>query len=434
MRMWGQSRWLFALLVLMPCFAVSARADATLLLEEPYGHFGAFTATGHAAVYLSRVCAETPTRLRRCEPGEKGVVISRYNKVAGYDWMAIPLIPYLYAVEEPDQIPLFANPKLVAFLRNQYRRRYLEDYVPDDPSGEPPQGNWTQLVGSAYDRTLYGYTIETTPDQDENFIAAYNDRSNRPRFNLLAHNCADFATGVINFYYPKTLHRNYIADAGITTPKQIAKMLVKFSAKHPELQSSSFVVPQVPGTMPRSTPVHGVVESLLKSKKYVVPMAVLSPITAGLLTVAYVSEGRFDPSRHAMVLEPENDLQPPLLPTERRGYRNELNLLLAQTGTRWNTWRNQRSWNHWEAKAEPDLDELGRPVLQMRDGESSVTIGLSRDNILTTTAPPALTQELLENRLRTELHRGDPRASESDISSDWKLLQQVLPSTTASLD
>src|SRR5580693_1273659 len=78
-----------------------ANADATLLLEEPYGHFGAFTATGHAAVYLNRVCAETPVRLRRCAPGETGVVISRYNKISGYDWIAIPLIPYLYAVDGP---------------------------------------------------------------------------------------------------------------------------------------------------------------------------------------------------------------------------------------------------------------------------------------------------------------------------------------------
>src|SRR5580704_3053397 len=121
-------RWLQALALLV-CLTVlpKAHGDATLLLEEPYGHFGAFTATGHAAVYLDRVCAETPVRLRRCAAGESGVVISRYNKVAGYDWIAIPLIPYLYAVEAPEDVPLFVNPKVVAFLRNQYRRSYLED-------------------------------------------------------------------------------------------------------------------------------------------------------------------------------------------------------------------------------------------------------------------------------------------------------------------
>src|SRR5579871_3118667 len=110
---------------LLTLCAQLAHADAALLLQEPYGHFGAFTATGHAAVYLTNVCADSPTKLRRCRDDESGVVISRYNKVAGRDWLAIPLIPYLYAVDESDEIPLFANPKIVAFLRNQYRRKHL---------------------------------------------------------------------------------------------------------------------------------------------------------------------------------------------------------------------------------------------------------------------------------------------------------------------
>ena len=37
--------------------ASPAYADATLLLGEPYGKFGSLTPTGHAAVYLSRICA-----------------------------------------------------------------------------------------------------------------------------------------------------------------------------------------------------------------------------------------------------------------------------------------------------------------------------------------------------------------------------------------
>jgi hypothetical protein len=79
---------------------VLARADAALLMEEPYGEFGAFNPTGHAAIYLNHICAESPTRLRPCHPGEPGAVISRYHKINGYDWLAIPLVPYLYAVEQ----------------------------------------------------------------------------------------------------------------------------------------------------------------------------------------------------------------------------------------------------------------------------------------------------------------------------------------------
>ena len=68
-----------------------AHADAALLLAAPYGRSGSFNPTGHVGVYLSRVCAETPTRLRRCVEGEAGVVISRYNRVGSLDWVAIPL-------------------------------------------------------------------------------------------------------------------------------------------------------------------------------------------------------------------------------------------------------------------------------------------------------------------------------------------------------
>src|ERR1700726_1266704 len=77
-------------------------AQATLLLEEPYRDAGPFAGTGHTAVYLSRVCADSPTVLRRCQPGETGVVLSRYNGIAGRDWIAVPLIPYLYAVGSPE--------------------------------------------------------------------------------------------------------------------------------------------------------------------------------------------------------------------------------------------------------------------------------------------------------------------------------------------
>src|SRR6266404_5069383 len=219
-------RVLCTLFVLALACASSARGSATLLLEEPYGKLGFFTATGHAAVYLSGVCAETPLVLRPCAPGELGAVISRYDGVGDHDWVAIPLIPYLYAVEQPDDIPLFADPKMATFLRDQYRRKYLEAVAPDLTDGGTPGGNWCELVGSAYDRAAYAFEIETTSAQDEAFIREYNSSPNRSHFHLSYRNCADFAKDVINFYYPKSLRRSVVADVGISTPKQMAKTLI----------------------------------------------------------------------------------------------------------------------------------------------------------------------------------------------------------------
>ncbi|HXM40167.1 MAG TPA: hypothetical protein VN924_02895 [Bryobacteraceae bacterium] len=270
------------------CRAVTANAAAAFFLEEPFGIFGRVTPTGHAAVYLSNVCAASPTVLRPCAPGETGVVISRYHRVGGYDWIAIPLIPYLYAVEQPEQVPLYVNPEMVASLRDNYRRVHLEQIAPDSAGGTAPDGDWTQLVGAAYDRKIYSFEIETTEAQDQRLIEKLNSGKNKTHFNLFLYNCADFSRGIVNTYYPHATHRSLFADQGITTPKQIAKSLVSYSKRHSDLQFSCFVIAQVPGTLPRSGAVRGVFEAFLK-KKYVLPVALLHPLVASGMAVAYVA-------------------------------------------------------------------------------------------------------------------------------------------------
>src|ERR1700760_2058047 len=93
------------LVVIVFLWSANSFASVALLMEEPYGEFGAFNPTGHAAVYLSKICAATPLELRPCNPGEYGSVISRYHKVDGKDWVAVPLVRYLYAVDDVSLIP-----------------------------------------------------------------------------------------------------------------------------------------------------------------------------------------------------------------------------------------------------------------------------------------------------------------------------------------
>jgi hypothetical protein len=406
-----------------------ANASATLLLEEPYGKMGFFTATGHAAVYLSGVCAETPLVLRPCAPGELGAVISRYDGVGGYDWVAIPLIPYLYAVEQSEDIPLFADPKMVTFLRDQYRRKHLQAVAPDSTGGGTPGGNWYELVGSAYDRAAYAFEIQTSAAQDQAFISAYNASSNRSHFHLSYRNCADFAKDVINFYYPKALHRSIVADVGITTPKQMAETMVKFSARHRDLEFSRYVIPQVPGSEARSTPVHGVVESFFKAKKYIVPSVVVSPVFAGCVAAVYVGTGagHFEPARQAMVYKADRGLEPPVGAEDRRSYQIELNHLAAAELSATTGSHAEKTLVRMMSNAAPGVDSEGRPVLRMRIGDEAVNVGVAQGNIFAEEASGRFAQQILEARLREELRRGNPpKVSERDVEHDWALLQKAL--------
>jgi hypothetical protein len=274
-------------------------ADATLFVQEPYGLFGAIIPTGHASVYLSRVCAETPVVLRRCDPGEFGIVISRYRKLSGYDWIAIPLVPYLYAVEDVASIPEEANPETVAYLRDEYRRKHLREMVPDGAGGQTPKGTWVELVGAAYNRKIYGFQIETTDTQDQYLISVLNSRKNKSHFNLFFNNCADFSRGIFNLYYAGAIRRNYIGDAGITTPQQIAKSLISYVKHHPGLALSAFFLPQIPGSRQSSHQVDSVSAGLVRSKKYILPLAAVHPWLACGIFAIYLTNGRFNVAHYA---------------------------------------------------------------------------------------------------------------------------------------
>ncbi|MGE0705437.1 MAG: hypothetical protein AB7P22_16030 [Vicinamibacterales bacterium] len=256
-------RYVFCASVLTLAFGTSpAKADVVLLLAEPYGRSAGLNPTGHVGVYLTRVCAETPTQLRRCREGEVGAVVSRYNKIAGLDWAAIPLVPYLYGVERAADVPTSVTPDQVRYLRDSYRRAHLRALIPDDVAEN--DRHWFQLTGAVYDRQFIAFSVRTTPEQDDHLIAELNQRDNVRRFNLFFRNCADFARDLINdHFYPRAIRSNVIGDLGLTTPKQIAKALVKYGRRHPEAELNAYVIPQIPGNRPQSGPARGVLESFL---------------------------------------------------------------------------------------------------------------------------------------------------------------------------
>ena len=279
-------------LALLSFAGLRSHAQAALLMEEPYGFFGTVNPTGHTAIYFERICAASPVKLRRCAPGETGAVVSRYQGINGYDWFAIPLIPYLYSVENAADVPSHADRETVNRLRSHYHETHLEDLGDDVPAGNFLHGGWTELVGVAYERRIYAFRFETTEAQDDVFIAQMNDAGNRSRFQLLFNNCSDFARVVLNEYFPGTFKRSVFPDAGMTTPKQIAYKLVRYQKRHPNLGLTIYEIPQIPGYRRLSRSNKSISESLVTTG-YAVPIAILNPYLAGGLFVDYLVRGRY---------------------------------------------------------------------------------------------------------------------------------------------
>jgi hypothetical protein len=279
-------------------------AQAALLMEEPYGFFGTVNPTGHTAIYFEHICAETPVKLRRCEPGEMGAVVSRYQGIADYDWVAIPLLPYLYSVEHADAVPEHVDRDLVNRLRDRYHEQHLMSLGPDLKPGDFWRGGWTELVGVAYERRIYAFRFNTTEAQDDALIAKLNDKANRSHFQLLFNNCSDFARAILDEYFPGTFKRSIFPDAGMTTPKQITYKLVRYAKKHPDEDLKVYEIPQIPGYRRPSRRNKSIAESLITTG-YAIPIVVLNPYLGGGLFVDYLVRGRYHLiPKHPEVLGP----------------------------------------------------------------------------------------------------------------------------------
>ncbi len=231
------------------------------------------------------------------------------------------------------------------------------------------------------------------------------------------------------------MHRSIIADLGVTTPKQTAKSLVHSGKRHPEMQLTTFIIPQVPG-LKRSKPVHGVIESVVLAKKYVTPFLLFHPEVVGVVEVAYWAGWRFNPGKGALIFDagswditdPRNALQRPLTGDERRSY--EISLAIVK---RESLEADLPEWRKFQAIADPQLDASGQPFLKAQVEGHDIQVGLSRSNALRLVSPPEFIQGLVATRLENELKSHKPRASGEQVESDWKLLQRAIEAREADL-
>ena len=181
-----------------------AYGEVGVVLDRVAGHWTCENvATGHSAVYLSRICPDSPVRLRICHDDEHGSILSTYPNLGEdirFEWNVVPLDIYLYGVDKANSRPFSAR-KDQTRSGDHYREKYLSAYCASEVCARNSKAEWREMVGAALFRSIYIFAIETTLQQDLDFIALFNSIPNVNHFNYMTRNCANFAQRVINTYF-----------------------------------------------------------------------------------------------------------------------------------------------------------------------------------------------------------------------------------------
>ncbi len=447
---------------------LSIFADISLLLHEAKGFSGETTGAGHSAVYLSNVCADPPPFvLRKCKPDEKpGAVIATYPDFGAqseYDWFAMPLTPYLYGVDREEQIPLYANGEIRLLLRETIRKKYLSNIVPRGEDGQLPRGRWVEIIGTALNRDLYGFTVKTTPEQDEKFIKKYSILEKGSSFNVFYKNCADFTKDIMNFYYPKSSRRDFINDFTMTTPKAITRSFSNYSAKRPELMLYVTKYSQLDGPIMRSFGNRNFTETAFTSKKYVITQALTMPILLPLFAGTYFTTGYFSidkayhkyPSIEAARLKLAKNNQKNQTnfvdPTESidtinektkaerlrvfgrkqdwKSYKNQLKPMIAKA-IQDNLFLNESEvksfFRDLELQSEPVYDANGDLILMVENYGKESVLGITRTNILSAETDVALAYKLMLVKIAAELDaKKKNRVTFYELEENWNLMMKI---------
>lgn len=473
----GATQWALALAVLLACLGCTpARADVGVLLNESLDTSVArITGSGHSAVYFSRVCAETPVKLRLCRPGEQGSVISNYTTLGEdqpFEWNVVSLSVYLYGVEDPKDRPLIGSHNIKHALEERYREKYLTGYCDGKVCRTSNSAEWREMVGASLSRSLYIFVVDTSAEQDLKFIAEFNSEPNVNHFNGATRNCADFSRRILNFYFPHAAKPDYLNDFGMTTPKAIARTFSHYAEQHPEAHFRVLHFAQLPGTIKRSTECRAGTEQLFRSKKLLVPMLIFADHELPFVVASYMLTGRFNPE-HELENHPtakasdllgeireakhENDTA---LTTELEMLESRERVQAVGTAEEWKAYSQAFDSLAEEAASEElipghdylshffkYLDRVGTPRLgtdgavwlDVSDNGTNTRIGLSPSNLLDSGSDTRLSYALALARigyfLKTPKHR---RETMPQFKADWELLQagrlmNTLPATAANL-
>ena len=448
-------------------------ADISLLVHEATGYSGEMTGAGHITVYLSNVCTSPPLVLRQCRDDEpKGVVVATYPEFgpnSDYKWFAMPILPYLYGVDDAQQIPLYANGKIRTLLRETNRVKYLSDIVPQASDAELPAGRWGGVIGAGLNRDIYALTVKTTPEQDLRFLEKYSTSPKGNDFNVMFKNCADFTRGVVNFYFPKSASRDFINDFGMTTPKALARSFKGYATKRPDLLFHITKYPQVDGTILRSFGIRNFTETAFTSKKYVITQLLTKPELLAMFAGTYYLTGYFNinsayqsyPTMETAQLNLEkNNLKRTSASAENKQTLTEIKADQKSERTRIfgekSAWKNYRRlfypmldkavkerlfanarevktfYGDLERQSDPFYDASGELMLKVDDYGEKVSLGLTRGNILRAPSDVRLAYKLMLVKIKSELEASEKdRETFAVFQENWQLLMKLSESFAA---
>ena len=144
-------------------------------------------------------------KLRLCQPGEQGSVISNYISLGEdqpFEWNVVPVNVYLYGVENPRYRPIVGSQKIKHVLEERYRENYLSEYCATESCKTSHKAEWREMVAATLERSMYMFVVSTTVEQDLALIEQLNTEANENHFNGMTRNCADFTRRIINTYFP----------------------------------------------------------------------------------------------------------------------------------------------------------------------------------------------------------------------------------------
>ena len=426
-----------------------ARGDVGIVLNESMDtSVDRISGTGHSAVYFSRICPESPVRLRLCHLDENGSVMSNYINIGEnqrFEWNIVPLNIYLYGVEDPRFRPLFGSYKIKNLLEERYRTKYLAGYCDGPPCSTNYKAEWREMVAATLIRSVYIFAVDTTLEQDKQLIAQFNSSPNENHFNGFTRNCATFTKRVINTYFPHAANADHINDFGMTSPKAIARSFARYGVRHPELNFRVLHFAQVPGTIKRSNEVRSGTEQLYHSKKFLIPMLVFADYELPAVAASYLLTGRFSPEGEFEKHPAEEGNNPDARRPEKapgkeqahvigtseewKRYRQELNSLLKErvhTEAIAEQGDVQHLFKHLNKVGTPRVDSDGALWMEIRGKEQAFEVGLSANNILGQNSNPQLAYSLLLWRahgvLKSPKHG---RETMPEFEKDWELLQRA---------